>query len=325
MNVYARRLGHLAPERLQAALDRFNLGDLRGVQEIQSGNFGQNIMLETTTGNYILRGNPFFDWQFPKEREVARILHERTTVPVPWPYVHEPSTDLFGWDYAIMPCLPGEMVNNAPAGDQVALAAQLGKLLAGFQEATFDRAMEFERAAGGFVALPGGERAHLSRRIAHNLTLSIAASHWTSEADAEWVRSLLREAEAAHTAWEPACLIHGDLTINNVVAQHGPEGWRITGVFDFMTARIGSFEADLCRQFALHHERLPAAAAAFLESYLQRRPARPGYRERVPLLLLDERLTLWEWLQRTGPAWWDSGIGLREWAEPVVDAMLDYR
>ena len=282
VTVYAARLGHLAPDQLQAAVDRFELGELLATREILTGNFGQNVHLVTTTGEYVFRGNPFFDWQLPKEREVARILHERTTLPVPWPYYHEPSTGLFGWDYAIMPRLPGEMVNDAPAPDQVALAGTLGEALAGLQEATFYRAMEFELGAGGFVPLAGGEREHLSRRIDHNLALSIAASDRTSDADAAWVRSLLQEAEAAPTNWEPSCLVHGDFTINNVVAARGSDGWRITGVFDFMTARIGSFEADLCRHFALHHERLPAAATAFLDSYFQCRPARPGYRDRVP-------------------------------------------
>lgn len=324
MDSYAPRLGHLLAGKIQHALDRFGLGDLLGTREIATGNFGQNLHLSATTGDYILRGNPFFDWQLPKERETARILHERTTVPVPWPYHHEPSTDLFGWDYAIMPRLPGKMVNDTPAPDQVALATVLAETLVRMQDATFDQAMEFELATGGFVALPAGERDDLARRIERNLELSITASNCTNDADAAWVRSLLRNAECSSASWEPACLVHGDFTINNVVAMRGPGGWRITGVFDFMTARIGSFEADLCRQFALHHWCTPAAATAFLEAYFALRPPHAGYRDRVPLLLLDERLTLWEWLQRTRPDWWQSDIGLRDWAEPVLDAMLAY-
>jgi aminoglycoside phosphotransferase (APT) family kinase protein len=324
MNAYAPRLGHLAPEQLQAALDRFELGKLLGTEEIVTGNFGQNLCLTASSGDYILRGNPFFDWQLPKERETARILHERTDVPVPWPYHHEPSTELFGWDYAIMPRLPGEMVNDAPEPDQLILAPVLADTLAWLQEATFNAAMEFDLGTGAFIPFPHGEREHLSRRIERNLELAIAASDRTSDADVAWVRSLLHDAELASDGWGPSCLVHGDFTINNVVAIHGESGWRITGVFDFMTARIGAFEADLCRQFALHHWRNPPAGSAFLESYFRLRPPRPGFRDRVPLLLLDERLTLWEWLQRTQPEWWRSDVGFRDWAEPVLDAMLAY-
>lgn len=321
---YAPRLGHLPAAKLQHALDRFDLGELLGTRPVETGNFGQNLYLTASSGEVILRGNPFFEWQLPKEREVARILQDRTTVPVPWPYHYEPSPDLFGWDYAIMPRLPGVMVNDAPAPDQIVLARSMGEMLARLQDATFDRSMKFDLAVGRFVQLPHGEREHLSRRIVHNLDLSIAASDCTSDADAAWVRAMLRDGELAGTEWGAACLVHGDFTINNVVAEHGSDGWRITGVFDFMTARIGAIEADLCRQFALHHERTPPASTAFLEAYVARRPPRSGFRARVPLLLLDERLTLWEWLQRTKPDWWTSEVGFRDWAEPVLDALLAY-
>lgn len=324
MTTYAGRLGHLAREQLQAALDRFDLGPLLSTAPVTAGNFGQNVFLTATTGEYVFRGNPFFDWQFPKERAAARILHERTDVPVPWPYLVERSTDLFGWPFAIMPRLPGRDLWNAPESDQMALAAALGEMLARFQKATFDEAMEFDLAADHFVPISGGERSWLVRRIEHNLELAIAASDHTSDDDAAWVRALIAESERSTTGWPPPCLVHGDFTINNVVAVYGELGWKITGVFDFMTSRVGSVEADLCRQFALHQWRNPAAGAAFLEAYFVRCPPRAGYRDRVPLLLLDERLTLWEWIQRTRPAWWTSDTGFRDWTEPVLDAMLAY-
>lgn len=321
---YAPRLGHLPANKLQRALDRFGLGKLMVTEEVRTGNFGQNVFLTSTTGEYVFRGNPFFDWQFPKEQAAARILHERTDVPAPWPYHYERSPGLFGWPFAIMPRRQGRDLWDAPESDQMALAGAMGEMLVRFQEATFDGAMEFNLAANGFVPLSGGERAWLSGRIQHNLRLSIAASNHTSGADEAWVRSLIAETERSTTGWTPSCLVHGDFTINNVVAVNGALGWKITGVFDFMTARVGSFEADLCRQFALHQWRNPAAGAAFLEAYFAVRLPRAGYRDRVPLLLLDERLTLWEWIQRTRPDWWTSDTGFRDWAEPVLDAMLAY-
>jgi len=50
---------------------------------------------------------PHYPWQFPKERLIARLLHERTRAPVSWPYLLDPSDDIFGWSYALMPRLPG--------------------------------------------------------------------------------------------------------------------------------------------------------------------------------------------------------------------------
>lgn len=324
MNTHAARLGHLAPDQLQAALDRFGLGRLIATTPITTGNFGQNVFLTTTTGEYVFRGNPFFDWQFPKEQAAARILHERTDVPVPWPYHYEPSPELFGWPFVIMPRLPGRNLWDASESDHIASAGAMGGMLVRFQQATCETAMEFDLGAGKFVPLPDEERAWLSGHIQHNLQLSMAASGSTSESDAVWVGSLIAAAERSTIAWAPSCLVHGDFTINNVVAADSSTGWNITGVFDFMTARIGSLEADLCRQFALYHEGTTDAGVTFLESYFTLSPPRAGYRERVPLLLLEDRLTLWEWLQRTRPDWWTSDIGLRDWVEPVLDAMLRY-
>lgn len=324
MGIHAARLGNLAPERIQAALDRFGLGALRAMRTIETGNFGQNLGLEASSGKYILRGNPFFDWQFPKERAAARILHERTDVPVPWPYLVERSSELFGWPFAIMPRLPGRDLWNVPESDQIALAEKMGELLVRLQRATFDDAMAFDLMADAFVPEPRGELSMLTGNIERTLELSIAASDRTSNADAEWVRSLLGDAASATRSWGQSCLVHGDFTINNVVAVASSSGWDITGVFDLMTSRIGAFEADLCRQFALHMGRNPAAAAVFLETYFALSPPRAGFRDRVPILLLDERLTLWEWMQRTRPDWWTSDIGFRDWAEPVLDAMLAY-
>lgn len=321
---YSDRLGEIEPAQFQAALDRFGLGQLISASPAPGGNFGQNVFLSTTDGEYVFRGAPFFDWQLPKERLVVELLHDRTDLPVPWPFRHERSPELFGWDYAIMPRLPGEMVNDAPAPDQVALTRAMATALTRMQRATFDRSMDFELTSGAFIPNADGEITHLSRRIEYNLEASMRASDRTSDADAEWVRAVLATSRRFADDGARYCIVHGDFTVANVVASRPSGEWEVTGVFDFMTARIGSAEADLCRQFALHHERRPAAASAFLDAYFAERPPDRGYRTRIPVLLLDERLTLWEWIQRTRPDWWTSDVGLREWVEPVLEAMLAY-
>lgn len=50
VNTYAERLGHLAPEQLQVALDRFGLGRLIATAPVTAGNFGQNVFVTTSTG-----------------------------------------------------------------------------------------------------------------------------------------------------------------------------------------------------------------------------------------------------------------------------------
>jgi hygromycin-B 7''-O-kinase len=55
---YAKRLGLISDELLQAALDRFHLGRFIGAEPVPFGAFGQNLFVSSTEGDYVLRGNP---------------------------------------------------------------------------------------------------------------------------------------------------------------------------------------------------------------------------------------------------------------------------
>ena len=104
------RLGSLSESRLQDGLDRFGLGRLLHAEAATTGNFGQNAFLDTDRGRYVLRGNPLFPGQFAKESFFADLFHDHCSVPAPWPYHYEPSTELFGWPYVIMGRLEGRQV-----------------------------------------------------------------------------------------------------------------------------------------------------------------------------------------------------------------------
>ncbi len=93
---YSQRFGMLSEQQFQAALDRFRLG-----------NFGQNVFLTSTWGAFVLRGAPLDLLQFEVEGWFLQQWHELTQAPVPWPYLLDHDTDLFGWSYVIMPRLPG--------------------------------------------------------------------------------------------------------------------------------------------------------------------------------------------------------------------------
>src|SRR5439155_9911686 len=110
---YSLRLGVLTGQQLQAALARFELDGLVDAQPAQGGIFGQNVFLSSTKGEYVLRGKPHYDWQLPAERFFAKLIHERSKVPAPWPYLIEDSPDIFGWAFAIMPRLPGVSLTDA--------------------------------------------------------------------------------------------------------------------------------------------------------------------------------------------------------------------
>src|SRR5919112_6152635 len=93
---YSRRLGPIEDGQFRSALQRLGLGEFVRAEPIADGLFGQNVFVSSTTGEYVLRGAPHYDWQLQSERFFARLLHERTRAPVPWPYVIDPAADIFG-------------------------------------------------------------------------------------------------------------------------------------------------------------------------------------------------------------------------------------
>src|SRR5918999_571877 len=110
---YTSRLGAIRDAQFRAALERLGLGEFVRAEPIVGGLFGQNVFVTSTTGEYVLRGAPHYDWQLPAERFFARLLRERTLAPVPWPYVIDPTDDIFGWSYAVMPRMPGLQPSGA--------------------------------------------------------------------------------------------------------------------------------------------------------------------------------------------------------------------
>ena len=68
---YSRRLGEISPHQFQKALDHFDLGMFVQAEPIPFGLFGQNVFVSSTKGEFVLRGNPHFSWQFPTECPMA--------------------------------------------------------------------------------------------------------------------------------------------------------------------------------------------------------------------------------------------------------------
>jgi hygromycin-B 7''-O-kinase len=94
-------------QQFQAALDRFQLGQFLHAEPVRIGNIGQNVFRTSSQGALVLRGAPFDAPQVPGERWFMQQLHEHTQAPVPWPYLLDRGSDIFGWSYIIMPRLPG--------------------------------------------------------------------------------------------------------------------------------------------------------------------------------------------------------------------------
>ena len=327
---YSRRLGKITPGQFQSALDRFALGDFICAAPIPFGLFGQNVFITSTQGEFVLRGVPHYPWQFPTEQFFAEQLHHRTHVPVPYPYWVDPVTDIFGWSFVIMPRLPGiplsdkQMVATFPIEDRLAIARALAHTLADIHSCTWKccgkydpenrRVQPFEESYGSWVV--NRIREKIDRARSYNLH--------TTTSDCDWVGTIIKAYADVLTEPDKPCVVLGDYGEHNVIVEHAASSWRVSGVFDLMTAHFGDGNADLCMPVSEYLKTNPVLANEFVGEYLQHRPARTGFAARQQIYTLGLHASMWEYWQRAqgGPPE-NPNVCFEQWVGPVVDFWAD--
>ena len=321
---YSARLGAISEAQFRAALLRLGLGEFVRAEAVTGGLFGQNVFVTSTRGEWVLRGAPHYDWQLPSERFFARLLRERTRAPVPWPYLIDPSEDIFGWSYAVMPRLPGLQPGGAelsPA-DRVGQARAMAGTLALVHELAWPLPGSYDLAADTIAPITRSWADWVDGEVRERLALARGHSGRTTDADVAWVEDLLYAARAA--LGEPFLprVVLRDYTEGNTVMRRTERGWRVSGVFDLMEASFGDAEMDLARQSALYLDEDAELARAYLRAYLGLRPPRPGFEERFPAYMLRDRLIVWEYFRRPGTVPpWSARLTLQEWVEPYTSSL----
>jgi aminoglycoside phosphotransferase (APT) family kinase protein len=311
----------LAPHQFQAVLTRFSLGDFVGATPIAHGLFGQNVFVTSTQGEYVLRGSPHYPWQFPKEQFGAALLNERTQVAVAHPYLFDPTTDIFGWPYLLMPRLYGlsPLGSQLTSLEQLDIARALGQNLAQLHALTWPFAGDYDLASQTIQPFGRGFAQWIVADIRGWLDKARGNGTATTADDVAWTERVIGEAEAALAVEFQPCFVMNDYNPGNVLVERVHGTWQVTGLFDFMEYYFGDGEADLMRLIAIyldgdqqHGERL---AQAFGTAYLDRRPARAGFAERYPLYMVRDRAIAWEYGTRPGHNWFPEGQSFRDYAE----------
>lgn len=321
---YSQRLGVLTPEQLQRALDRFDHGTLVAADPAPGGLFGQNVMLTTNRGEYVLRGCPHYDWQFPAERCFAQLIDERAGLDAPWPYEIDDTSAIFGWPYAIMPRLPGVNLQDPDLrkqwshADRIEVARAMGDGLGRLQQLRFERHSEYDRESGALRSLEEPWSDWFIAWVRGMLDDCMSVSQATTKEDATWVESVIAQAEKAlRVPFEPS-IVHRDHSDGNVLAQRDGAGWRITGVVDLMECYAGDGEVDLARMACGYSRHGADVVAAYVQAYAEHRPLRDGFAERMRLYILSDRLLFWQYGQRNR-VWFTPEQTLRSWAEEYVE------
>ncbi len=328
--IYSKRLGPITRAQFQAALDRFDLGAFVSAAPTSDGLFGQNVFVTSTTGEYVLRGAPHYGWQFPTEQFFARLLHERTDAPTPWPFLLDPSDDIFGWSYVLMPRMPGYHFTDSDwfatlsMADRIAIAAALGETLSDMHALTWPVAGRYDATTARVEPLPNGYDGWVITRIEEMLAESLTYSAYTTDADAVWARELIVAGrEALSVPYQP-CVVMEDYQPGNVTIVRGDDGgWRVGGVFDLMTLSVGDGEADLARLGRMYVYEEPRLAQAYMGAYLARRPSRMGFTRRFPLYLLRDCLQIWVFCLRRDDIRWPVGMTLRSWVEETLGLLRE--
>ena len=339
-----RRLGGVTREQFDRVLRRQRLGEFIAVREVPLGLFGQNVFLTSTTGQFVFRGAPLTPWQFRTEQFFTQLLHERTRVPVPWPYVIDDACDIFPWSYAVMPRMPGLQVSTRDVrktlteSDRLEIARAMGRNLVAMHEvdaavcSRFDPERNVVRAVplsdqaawpwyGSYGEVDGPPALHeiAPARIRFLLKRALRAGNLTTQHDIDWVETTIaRGFDALREPFGP-CLVMEDYKEGNVVSRRDGKGWEVSGVFDLMGCYFGDGEADLSRVIAEYFDDSPHIAAAFARTYLNLRPPRPGFTPRFAVFMLLDRIILWEYFVRNEPETARKLGGLLQWAKRYTD------
>jgi hygromycin-B 7''-O-kinase len=293
--VYSQRLGVLTPQQFQAALTRFGLGTFVGATPVAQGLFGQNVFVHSSQGEYVLRGVPHYPWQFPKERFGARLLHERTQVPVAYPYILDTSTDIFGWPYLLMPRLHG----SSPAdrhwtdAEQIDIAQALGQNLVHLHELTCPFAGAYDHTSDTIQPFGEGFADWIVADIRQWLAAAQANGRTTTD-DIAWTEQVISEAQSVLARAFQPCFVMNDYNPGNVLVDRIQGTWQVTGLFDLMEYYFGDGEADLMRLIAIYLEQDQQHGVhlthAFASTYLAQKPARQGFAERYALVNIQNRV-----------------------------------
>ncbi len=338
--VYSKRLGAISDQQFEAVAARLKLGRFLKAAPTTTGLFGQNVFVTTTAGEFVLRGAPHWvkgmhetvwhqedRWQFTKETFFADQLHARTNAPVPWPMLHDESSDILGWPYLVMPRMPGECFGDrsilralAPE-DRRKVAVAMGTMLTEMQKLAWTFAGDFSIASIEMepYALGGTQQVIDETRT----LIKMAAQHGTiTDDDHAWIEEAAARALAVAGS-RPNTFVHGDYKLNNLTVIQGGDGWRVSGLFDLHEARFGDGALDVVRQSCSYLDTEPELAALFIDSYLDRVPADSRIEELLPLYVINDRAKFWEFLTRPDRlAEWREGKTFRGWGEGYVEGLV---
>jgi aminoglycoside phosphotransferase (APT) family kinase protein len=321
----SERLGVIERGQLQSALDVFDLGNLLDVERASEGLFGQNLFLEVDSAGvrerWVFRGAPHWPHQFSREKYFVEIVHRVTRAPVPWPFHVDRDPSLFGWSYALMPRLPGTppsvLRDRVGEDERREVARQIAAGLAEMHGAFTDEFGEYDPGRDA-IAQESSYEAWWMRSVERYRSRCLEIPDALDREDIAYIDALLADhGHALSVPFRPS-VVHHDFKEGNIHVRRTVAGWKLSGIFDWMTAASGDAEQDLSRMASSLGVSGPGLVRVFLDAYRERRPLRDGARDRFRLYMLLDRLWIWEYARRN-EVWFPREARFRHFARRSID------
>jgi hygromycin-B 7''-O-kinase len=319
-------LGEIDESQLQAVLDRFALGALVAAEPLTIGLFGKNVALTATSGSWVLRGAPWpagVDHQFRRERFFASAIRAGCEVPVPWPYLIEADSTLFGWPYAVMPRLAGvtlDTVGPAKDGhDWEAVAGALGRAAARLRAVPFSAFGEWSPERDELSPFEGSASDWLAHRVEWWIRACTDQSRSLADSDVAWLNALVDDVAVEIGVGSPEWgYVHHDFKAGNVVVTDIAGCIEVCGLFDLGEGLVADPLEDLARcTWDLANRIGPRCSSTFLDSYVDAVGAALS-RERLRAYVVFDLLVIWEFGSRASNRWF-SAPTFKEWAATMLD------
>jgi fructosamine-3-kinase len=117
------------------------------------------------------------------------------------------------------------------------------------------------------------------------------------------------------------CIVLADFGEHNLVVTEREGEWKVSGLFDLMTAHFGDGQADLASQVKSYLYENEQLADTLVGEYLRLKPVKPGFVEHQQLYMLDLVTSHWRYWQKHHGSIpnEEASLTLEQWARPSVD------
>lgn len=318
----SNKLGKIAPIQLQSMLDHYDYGRLISFQKTADGAMGQTMFIATSKGEYVLKGNPLYSGQLQEEQYFVTQLQEKTTVPLPTPYLIDPNENIFGWSYSLMPQLKGSHLHDTQLqlSDSYKVAEAIAHTLTQFHSWNEMRFGQLNPINFTITPFEPSYTEWLFQRIVHWLNDASRFSTITAE-DIHWTEEKLVRSKDAFASLTTSTFVMGDFKTGNFLIDKPAEGWVISGVFDFTNAYFADPASDLIKMALYYFNHVQAPVAKRLLSTYFGDALNTGIQERLTVHLIHQLVLDWGSAKATKSVTWDETLSFSQWAEIYVDQL----